>query len=253
MERLFISPRNRPYIQPSQKSYDRIWDEFSGLAKELESISPDVVSLLTADLPPDYNPQINKFLNDPNSALPGGTMLSSQIKTPQMIEDEIEKSRFWKVYIDFKDALNKAAKDAGYSSYQSVPELKEQLKDYAYNTLGKASKIWLNDYIPGGTGADKSISTVLGLEAITKNTDFMTKFGKTQFWVHAKTFVQYRDSFVKAYSDAPSGYKTAVQEQWTKYLEDTLDLWDPVLQNIINRNFANDKLISTTFELKEPK
>jgi hypothetical protein len=255
MDRLFVSGRNRPYIQPSQKSYDRIWSDFSGLAKELESISPDVVSLLTADLPPDYNPQINKFLNDPNSALPGGTMLSSQLKTPQMVENELEKSRFWKAYIDFKDALNKAATapNVGYASYRSVPELVAQLKDYAYNTLGAASKIWLDDYITGGTGKDKAVSTVLGLEAITKNTKFMTKFGETQFWTHAKTFVQYRDSFVKAYADAPSGYKSAVQEQWTTYLEESLSLWDPVLQNIINRNFVNDKLTSTTFKLKETK
>jgi hypothetical protein len=253
MDRLFVSTRDRTYVQPSQKAYDRIWNDFSGLAKELESISPDVVSLLTADLPPDYNPQINKFLNDPNSALPGGTMLSSQIKTPQMVEDELEKSRFWKAYISFKDDLNKAAKDAGYASYRSVPELVDQLKNYAYNSLGEASKLWLNDYIPGGTSADKAAKTVLGLEAITKNNDFMDKYGNTQFWVHAQTFVKYRESFVKAYSDAPSGYKTAVQEQWTKYLEETLDLWDPVLQNIINRNFVNDKLTSTTFKLKETK
>jgi hypothetical protein len=81
----------------------------------------------------------------------------------------------------------------------------------------------------------------------------MDKYGNTQFWVHAQTFVKYRESFVKAYSDAPSGYETAVQEQWTKYLEETLDLWDPVLQNIINRSFVNDKLTSTTFKLKETK
>lgn len=253
MDRLFTSTQDRTYIQPSQKAYDRVWKDFSGLAKELETISPDVVSLLTADLPPDYNPQINKFLNDPNSALPGGTMLSSQIKTPEMVENELEKSRFWKAYSSYKDALNKAAKDAGYASYRSVPELVDALKDYAYNSLGKASKVWLNDFIPGGTGADKSVSTVLGLEAITKNNDFMTKFGNTQFWQHAKAFVKYRDAFVKAYSDAPSGYKTAVQEQWKSYLEETLDLWDPVLQRLIDRNFVNDKLTSTTFKLKETK
>jgi hypothetical protein len=76
----------------------------------------------------------------------------------------------------------------------------------------------------------------------------MNKYGKTQFWQHAKAFVEYRDSFAKVRADAPSGYKTKVEEAWQNYLEESLTLWDPTLQKMITRYYSNDKL-----NTKEPK
>jgi hypothetical protein len=243
IDRLFTSSKDKnAYITPSQKAYERIWDNYSGLAKELESISPQVVGLLTADLPKEYSPQVNKFLNDPNTTLPGGTILNTQIKTPEMIEVELTKSRYWKAYTDRKKQLNDAAKDAQYASYLSVPELRESLKQYATETLRAGSEDWYNEYMQSISKGDAAWSQARGLQKIVNNKDFMKQFGNTQFWTHAKSFLEYRDSYVKAYKDTPVGYKNKIQEQWIGYLESSLNLWDPVLQRIINRYFQNDNL-----------
>jgi hypothetical protein len=89
---------------------------------------------------------------------------------------------------------------------------------------------------------DAAWSQARGLQKIVNNKDFMKQFGNTQFWTHAKSFLEYRDSYVKAYKDTPVGYKNKIQEQWIGYLESSLNLWDPVLQRIINRYFQNDNL-----------
>jgi hypothetical protein len=249
MDRLFTggSREKVAYFPPSQKAYSRIYEDFSGLAKKLERLDPSLVGLMTADLPRDYNIQVGKFLNDPNATLPGGTILNSQLKTPQMVEDELTKSRLWKAYTGFKDDLNAAAKKAGYSSYLSVPELKDQLRAYA-ETLGAVSEPWFLEYGGGGAAKDTAYYQSVGIKTLVNDEKFMKKFGNTQFWTHAKAFIEYRDSFGKARLDAPSGYKGTVEEQWQLYLEESLSLWDPTLQRIITRYYSNDSL-----NIKEPK
>jgi hypothetical protein len=249
MDRLFTGGAREKiaYFPASQKAYSRIYEDFSGLAKKLESLDPSLVGLMTADLPRDYNIQVSKFLNDPNATLPGGTILNSQLKTPQMVEDELTKSRLWKAYTDFKNDLNAASKKAGYSSYLSVPELKEQLREYAAD-LGSTSKPWFLEYAGGGAAKDSAYVQSVGIKTLVNDKDFMKKFGNTQFWTHAKAFILYRESFGKARLDAPSGYKGAIEEQWQLYLEENLSLWDPTLQRIITRYYSNDSL-----NIKEPK
>ena len=64
IERLFVSSQDSlSYITPSQKAYERIWDKFPGLATKLRQIDPSVIGLMVADLPKEYSPQVNKFLN----------------------------------------------------------------------------------------------------------------------------------------------------------------------------------------------
>jgi hypothetical protein len=164
-----------------------------------------------------------------------------------MVEDELTKSRLWKAYTGFKDDLNAAAKKAGYASYLSVPELKEQLRGYA-ETLGEVSPQWFIEYGGGGAANDTAFTQSVGLKTILKDADYMKKFGNTQFWTHAKAFIEYRESFGKVRSDAPDGYKTKVEEAWQNYLEESLTLWDPTLQKMITRYYSNDKL-----NIKEPK
>ena len=250
IDRLFVGGAREKiaYFSPSQKAYSRIYENFSGLAKQLERLDPSLVGLMTADLPRDYSIQVSKFLNDPNATLPGGTILNSQLKTPQMVEDELTKSRLWKAYTSFKDDLNKVAKqDLKLASYLSVPEFKEQLKAYA-ETLGAVSPEWFLEYGGGAAGKDTAFTQSTGLKVILNNADFMKKFGNTQFWTHAKVFIEYRESFGKARLDAPTGYKGKLEEQWQLYLEETLSLWDPTLQKMITRYYSNDSL-----NIKEPK
>ena len=214
IDRLFVDSKDKIYTgPPSQKSYDRIWKDFAGLATQLEAIDPDLVGLLTSDLPKDYNNQINKFLNDPNSTLPGGTKLNSQLKTIKMVEDELTKSRFWKDYTEYKEVLNKAAIEAGEKSYRSIPELVSDLKNYA-KSLGAASEPWKAEYSGSKGTKDVAWLQAYGLQKIINNKDFMNKYGKTQFWTHAKLFVEYRNEYVKAYADTPTGYKTIRKTEW---------------------------------------
>jgi len=248
MDRLYGSARDKAaYFPPTQEAYSRVYEDFSGLAKQLERLDPSLVGLMTADLPRDYNIQVSKFLNDPNTTLPGGTVLNSQLKTPQMVEDELTKSRLWKAYTDYKNELNVAAVKAGYKSYLGVEELQVALRDYA-GTLGSISEPWFLEYGGGGAAKDSAFTQSVGLKKITNDKAFMKKFGNTQFWVHAKTFIEYRESFGKARLDAPTGYKSQIDEQWKLYLEESLSLWDPTLQKIITRYYGNDDL-----NIKEPK
>jgi hypothetical protein len=249
MDRLYGSARDKAaYFPPTQEAYSRVYEDFSGLASKLERINPSLVGLITADLPRDYNIQVSKFLNDPNTTLPGGTVLNSQLKTPQMVEDELTKSRLWKAYTEYKNELNTASKKAGYSSYLGVPEAVEALRDYAANTLGVINKAWFTEYAGGGAAKDSAYIQSVGLKEIVNDKAFMKKFGNTQFWTHAKAFIEYRESFGKARLDAPTGYKGAINEQWKLYLEESLSLWDPTLQKIITRYYGNDDL-----NIKEPK
>lgn len=242
MDRLFLSAKGQvAKINATEKAYQRIWQDFSGLAKNLEELDPTTVSLMTADIPIGYEAQVNKFLQDPNTTLPGGTLLNERLKTPRQIEVELEKSRVWKSYTDYKNQLNDAAKDAQYASYRSVPGLVEKLDKYVED-LSDYSNVWKIAYNKEVRTGDSAWVQSQGLYVITKNKQYMDQFGDTQFWRHAKAFLEYRDSAVKAYKDTPRGSKNQVQEEWTKYLEDNLDLWDPVLQKLISRYFINDNL-----------
>jgi len=250
VDRLFASYRQRNvYITPTTEAFNRIWENYPGLAEKLADIDPSVVGLLTADLPKGYNPQVNKFLSDPNSLLPGGTALNERMITPEQVEKELELSRFWKAYTEQKKVYNDAAiKYLGEgSSYRDVPEYVEGLKEYV-KQLSVASEVWKNDYNKNATEGDRAWTWSQGLYVITKPlligapNNFMNEFGDTQFWVHAQAFVKARDSYVKAYQDAPTGSKGKIKEQWVAQLDKTLPYWDPVLQRIISRYFISDNL-----------
>lgn len=251
IDRLFASYKNRNvYITPSVEAYNRIWEDYSGLAKKLANISPDVVALMTADLPKGYSPQVNKFLNDPNATLPGGDYLNERLLTPEQVEKRLELSRFWKAYIDQKEVYNTAAQKAlkdPTATYRSIPEFVEGMKQRV-KQLSEASEIWKNDYNLNASEGESAWKWSQALYVITKpNADgtpnkFMKEFGNTQFWTHAEAFVKARDSYSKAYQDAPTGSKGAIKAKWIEQLEKTLPLWDPVLQRVISRYFISDNL-----------
>ena len=250
MDRLFVDVRDKAaYFPSSIDAYERIYENYSGLAKYLEDkVAPETVGLLAADLPYDYSGQIAKFLNDPNATLPGGTKLNSQIKTRNQVENELELSRFWGAYTAKIKELNEAARKAGYASYASIEGLRIIKDDFVNNTLGKASPLWLNEYKKNANNGDKAYTWAKAIKVITRDkkegvpNKFMKEFGDSQFWVHAKAFSDLRDMYTKAYKDMPSGNKNVIQKLWLNRIEGTLDLWDPTLQKIITRYFLNDDL-----------
>lgn len=249
MERLFADIRTRAaYFPPSVEAFERIYEDFAGLAKVLEDKAPETVGLLAADLPYEYNGQIAKFLNDPNATLPGGTKLNSQIRTRKQVETELELSRFWAAYTTKVKSLNEAARKAGYTGYRSVEELIAEKDRFVNEVLGPASPKWLFDYTQNASKGDKAFVWADAIKTITQDKSdgtknrFMRKFGDSQFWTHAKAFIEVRDKYAKAYEEAPRGSKGQVQELWRNRIAETLDLWDPTLQKILTRYFENDNL-----------
>lgn len=252
MERLFADIRTRTaYFPPSVEAFERIYEDFAGLAKVLESKAPETVGLLAADLPYKYNGQIAKFLNDPNATLPGGTKLNSQIRTREQVETEIELSRFWEAYTAKIKSLNETARNApggGYASYRSVEELIAVKDRFVNEVLGPASPKWLFDYKERASKGDKAFVWADAIKTITQDKSdgtknrFMKKFGDSQFWTHAKAFIEVRDKYAKYYEEVPRGFKGQVQELWRNRIAETLDLWDPTLQKILTRYFENDNL-----------
>ena len=88
-----------------------------------------------------------------------------------------------------------------------------------------------------------------GLQDIISNQKFMTKNGSSDFWQQAKTFINYRNKVVEAINSPEAKAAkatTAIKQAWTSYLQnDTAGLWNPQLQEIIDRYFVNDTLKGT--------
>lgn len=241
------------YIPRSQEAIDRIWKDYSGLAKQLGNLdkSGELIGLITADLPKGSNPQAGRYLDDPNRTLPGGGYLNNRVKTVNELKNNLEVSRYWAKYVETKDIWDKAAKDAGYASYRSVPELVAGLKQYAAD-LGKESPIWNSVYKKSLNG-DNAVVQAIGIQTVLNDKKFREEFGNTQFWTDAQALITYRDAYVKASADAPSGYKGKVQESWVKWLDENRNNFDPALMGIIDRYFMNDNLTSTNVEAKSFK
>lgn len=241
------------YAPSSQETVSRIWIDHKDLAKKLALLEPggSLVGLMTADIPYGTDAQAGKFLNDPNTTLPGGDILNKPVKSVEKMQRDLEVSRYWKAYTDLKNTYNKAAQDVGYASYRSVPELVDALKGYG-ETLGKASKQWNVAYKKSLSG-DNAVVQAIGLQTVLNDKSYMEKFGNTQFWQHAKAFIEYRDSYAKFYADVPSGSKGIVQKAWVDYLEKSKADWDPALANIIDRYFLNDKLKEANVDTKKSK
>lgn len=241
------------YAPSSQETVSRIWVDHKDLAKKLELLEPggSLVGLMTADIPYGTDSQAGKFLNDPNTTLPGGTILNKPVKSIEKMQRDLEVSQYWKAYTNLKNTYNEAAVKAGYASYRSVPELVSELKNYAVK-LGKASQQWNTAYLKSASGDNAAVQAA-GMQVVLNDKSYMDKFGNTQFWQHAKAFIKYRDDYAKLYADVPSGYKGRVSDAWLAYLEKTREDWDPALANIIDRYFLNDNLKQTNINAKKSK
>jgi hypothetical protein len=243
MERLSFGAKRRPkaaYVVPTVEGYKRVWEENVGLVKKLGSLDKNLIGLITADLPRDSDPNISRILNKPGVTLPDGTTLNLPLKSIADVEKDIEVGRVWKAYSAYKDQLNKLAKEKGYASYASVEELRLALKQYATD-LTAYSPVWGNEY-KRNSSENTSYKYAWGLTQIVKNEKFMAKHGNTQFWTHVDAILKYRDDYAKLMKDAPNGYKSAVRNAWTDYVESVIDLVDPKLADILDRYFLNDQL-----------
>lgn len=243
-ERLYFGAKLRPkaaYTVATPEGYSRIWEENRGLANKLGEFDRNLIGLMTADLIGSASdPNISRILNKPGTKLPDGTPLNLPLNTIKDVENDIEVSRVWDAYTNYKDQLNKLAKEKGYASYASVDVLQKALQKYAED-LSKYSPAWGRVY-KNGIRQDSAYKYAWGLTQILNDEKFMSKHGNSQFWVHTKAMMKYRDDYAKLLKDAPDGYKTAVRNAWTDYVESVIDLLDPNLADIFDRYFLKDQL-----------
>lgn len=240
------------YSPASEATVARIWEDHAGLAKSLELKDPAFLGLMTADLPLGTDPQVRRFLDDPNRLLPGGSTPLNTVKSIAQLQSELEKSKLWKQYIDVKNEWDAAAKAAGYASYRSVPELVDGLKKYGQQ-LAKTNQDWAIDYDSQQRG-DKAVHWADAMKIVLNNTKYMSTVGKgSSFWIDARDLLSYRDSYAEAYANAPSGSKQLVTAAWQDYLAKNIKKFDPALAGIVDIYFANDALKSTSIKLKEQK
>lgn len=247
MERLYYGAKRKPkavYGVSTVEGYSRVWEEHSGLAKELGGLfegDKSLIGLMTLDLRgKESDPNIARILNQSGTTLPDGTPINLPIKSIADVERDIEVGRVWKAYSAYKRDLNQAARNKGYGSYASVEELRTALKNYAMQ-LGEFSPAWLREYNRNQT-EDTSYKYATGLNKIVNNEKFMSQFGDSPVWEQVTAILKYRDDYVKLYQDAPTGSKSIVQNYWRDYINSIVDLVDPAVGDLIDRYFENDNL-----------
>ena len=247
---LYRGSTRSAFISPTVEGYARVWQNNADLAKQLEQLDPKAVGLLTADVTGDPDPQVQKFLGNPGTKLPGNTILNGQSLTPQQYEVNLKINRIWSAYRNDKqnllDQLRKATNNPK-ARVADYPQVKAQW-DARLAQLSKYSPEWWDEYQKSANG-DNSYTMAKGLQDIINNSKFMQKNGSNDFWQQAKTFIAYRNKVVTALAspqvkDAKAS--TAVKQAWQSFLQnDTAGLWNPQLQEIIDRYFVNDNLKGT--------
>jgi hypothetical protein len=244
MERLNYGARVKTkatYVVPTAEGYKRVWEEFDYLANKLGSRNKNLIGLITSDLQgAESDPNISRILNKPGTTLPDGTVLNLPNKSVADVEKDIEVSRVWKAYSDYKRVLNEAAKKADYASYASVEELRELLQDYT-KQLGEYSPAWLFEY-NRNRQEDYAYQYAWGLNQIVFDEKFMNRHGNSQYWIDVRAFLKYRSDYAKALKDVPKGYKSVVINAWQEYVASIIDVVNPKLANLIDRYFENDTL-----------
>lgn len=240
------------YTPASEETVARVWEDHAGLAKELELLDPSFLGLMTADLPLGTDPQVRRFVDDPNRLLPGGSTPLNTVKSIAQLQGELEKSKLWKQYIDVKNEWDAAAKKAGYASYRSVPELVDGLKKFGQQ-LASTNQQWAVEFDTQQRG-DKAVSWADAMKIVLNNNKYMDTVGKgSSFWQDTRDLLEYRDAYAEAYQNAPTGSKGLVTAAWQDYLAKNIKLFDPALAGIVDIYFANDALKATSIKLKEQK
>jgi hypothetical protein len=240
------------YVPATKEAVARIWEDHTDLFNELYTANKALPALMTADLPVGTDPQVKKFINDPNRTLPGGDKLISEFKSVDKLKAEIDNSALWKLYIQKKNEYDAAAKDAEYASYRSVPELVAGLKSYA-KELATSSSAWAVAYDRFESG-DDAVTFANGIKIVLNNDKYVKNIAKgSPFWKDAEQFVKIREGYEELYSLAPRGAKEDVQTQWLDYVDSFARISDPAFANLINRYFLADKLKSSSVKFKENK
>ena len=235
-------------IPATSEAYARVFEDNDALVGRLVNIEPGeigLVGLLTADL--DYDPaeQSNNILTllaNPSATLPGTSKNLNELKmTPQEIETERLKQRTWNQYMQVKEALE--AKITDGKTLRAHPELKSVLDNLAVTVFKDQSQAWYDQYQLAQSG-DTSYKYARALSEITKDKNFMSKNGNTEFWKDVDTFMNARAMFTQVYQALPDydPRKAKLRDAYNIWVESNASQWDANLKTILTRYFDNDSL-----------
>ena len=237
------------YIQPNVESYERVFEDSTGLAEKLARQNPELVGLLTLDVDPsqeEFNLSIYRILNDPKTKLPDGSLLNDIKLTPKQEEERRQINRGWALYNQVTETLEvEAAKQK--KTLRSMPELLEARRIIAKDLIRNKSEAWWTEYNDPQRG-DKSYRYAYGLNSVINNDAWMKKYGNTKLWNDAKEFMAIRNAVVEVYQNMPdrSDAKSRTKKNYINYIDERMKTWHPKLQEIINRNFEEDTMKDAT-------
>jgi hypothetical protein len=237
------------YIQPNVESYERVFEDSTGLAEKLARQNPELVGLLTLDVDPsqeEFNLSIYRILNDPKTKLPDGSLLNDIKLTPKQEEERRQINRGWALYNQVTETLEvEAAKQK--KTLRSMPELLEARRIIAKDLIRNKSEAWWTEYNDPQRG-DKSYRYAYGLNSVINNDAWMKKYGNTKLWNDAKEFMAIRNAVVEVYQNMPdrSDTKSRTKKNYINYIDERMKTWHPKLQEIINRNFEEDTMKDAT-------
>jgi hypothetical protein len=237
------------YIQPNVESYERVFEDSTGLAEKLARQNPELVGLLTLDVDPsqeEFNLSIYRILNDPKTKLPDGSLLNDIKLTPKQEEERRQINRGWALYNQVTETLEvEAAKQK--KTLRSMPELLEARRIIAKDLIRNKSEAWWTEYNDPQRG-DKSYRYAYGLNSVINNDAWMKKYGNTKLWNDAKEFMVIRNAVVEVYQNMPdrSDTKSRTKKNYINYIDERMKTWHPKLQEIINRNFEEDTMKDAT-------
>ena len=240
----------KAYIQSTVEDYNRVFKENTDLTAALANSNPEMIKLLTLDLP--YNPEefnlsVYKILNDPNTKLPGNVLLNDIALTPEQEEIKRQVNRTWIKYNDKKDKLNSLALSVGKSSLDGVPKLKAELEEYARTVLGKENPAWFDEWAPQAGTKDTAYEHANALNAITSNAKFMGAHGQSKLWQDVENFLHMRNIYVNMYQALPDydPRKKSLKSAYLNNLNVDMTQWEKPLQELINRYFMKDSMKPT--------
>ena len=238
------------YIQPNVESYNRVFEDSTGLAEKLARQNPELVGLLTLDIDPskeEFNLSIYKILNDPNTKLPDGSPLNDVKLTPKQEEERRQINRGWALYNQLTETLEAKAVERDGKSLRSHPDLLEARRIVANDFIRKQSESWWTEYNDPARG-DKSYRYAYALNSIISEDGWMKKYGNTKLWNDVKEFMAIRNTVVEVYKGMPdrSSAKSNVKKNYIAFIDERMKTWHPKLQELINRNFEEDTMKDAT-------
>ena len=237
------------FISPNVESYNRVFEDSTGLAEKLAKQSPELVGLLTLDIDSgkeDFNLSVFRILNDPNTKLPDGSILNNLKLTPKQEEERRQINRAWAMYNEVTEiAETEAAKRR--KSLRSNPDLLVARRAIANDIIRKKSEAWWTEYNDPERG-DKSFRYAYALNSIVSNDAWMKKYGDTKLWKDIEQFMLIRNTVVGLYQGLPdrSAQKSKTKKDYIEFIDERSKVWHPKLQDLLNRYFEEDTMKDAT-------